>query len=141
MSLLNLRRQTPPLTDRSAIAFASMLQQNSALEQLRLRQNRITDDGAEALAGEVAGHVQRLQSFRGIGARFELDLEQNRIKESGAVALHDSLSEMSRAVKVELLLHGNPVKRDALMKTDSDGNSKSIDERLVFQSKAEGLLW
>jgi len=141
MSLLNLRRQTPPLTDRSAIAFATMLKYNSALEQLRLRTNRISDSGAEALAGELAGHVQRLQSFRGVGARFELDIEQNRIKESGAFALHDSLTEMSRAVKVELLLHGNPVKRDALVKPDSDGNPKSTDERMVFQSKAEGLLW
>merc|ERR1712100_334213 len=53
MSLLNLRRQMPPLTDRAAIAFASMLRRNSALEQLRLRQNRISDDGAVALAAEV----------------------------------------------------------------------------------------
>jgi len=138
MSLLNLRRQTPPLTDRSAIAFARMLKFNSALEQLRLRQNRITDDGAMALAGEVAGHVQRVQSFRGIGARFELDLEQNRIKESGASALLESLTGITRAVRVELLLHGNPVKRDGLVKADA---AAATDSRLAFESKAEGLLW
>merc|ERR1712070_800379 len=111
MSLLNLRRQTPPLTDRSAFAFATMLKQNSTLEQLRLRQNKITDAGAAALAAEVAGHVQRLQVSRGVGARFELDLEQNRIKETGAASLLEALSGISRAVRVELLLHGNPVKR------------------------------
>jgi Ran GTPase-activating protein (RanGAP) involved in mRNA processing and transport len=136
MSLLNLRRQTPALTDRSAVAFARMLKYNSALEQLRLRTNRIGDDGAMALAGEVADHVRRLQSFRGFGARFELDLEQNRIRESGATALLGSLSGISRAVRVELLLHGNPAKKEALAKAD-----EGTDVRLVFESKAEGLLW
>lgn len=138
MSLLNLRRQTPPLTDRTAFAFACMLKNNSALEQLRLRQNRICDGGAAALAAEVAGHVQRLQSFRGVGAKFELDLEQNRIKESGALALLESLTGVSKSVRVELLIHGNWVKRADLQKVDAD---VAVDTRLAFESKSEGLLW
>lgn len=138
MSLLNLRRQTPPLTDSTAFAFASALKNNSALEQLRLRQNRICDGGAAALAAEVAGHVQRLQSFRGVGAKFELDLEQNRIKESGALALLESLTGVSKSVRVELLIHGNWVKRADLQKVDAD---VAVDTRLAFDSKSEGLLW
>lgn len=141
MSLLNLRRQTPPLTDRAAVAFARMLKLNSSLEQLRFRQNRITDDGAMALAAEVAGHVARLQAFRGIGARFELDLEQNRIKDAGACALLEALAPVSKAVRVELLIHGNWVKRDALAKAANVEDAASMDPRLSFESKAEGLLW
>lgn len=138
MSLLNLRRQTPPLTDRAAFAFANMLKSNGALEQLRFRQNKIGDEGAAALAEAVPEHVRRLQSFRGFGTRFELDLEQNRVKESGANALLGSLNGMSKAVKVELLIHGNPVKREAIATVDAD---VAIDARLIFESKAEGLLW
>merc|ERR1712118_185494 len=112
-------------------------------EQLRLRQNKISDAGAAALAAEVAGHVQRLQSFRGIGARFELDLEQNRIKETGAVALLESLTGVPTNVKVELLLHGNPVKLEAVRHADMENAelSKQTNARLIFDSKAEGLLW
>lgn len=141
MSLLNLRRQTPCLTDKTAFAFATTLKYNSALEQLRLRQNKITDEGASALGAEVADHVKRLQSFRGMGTHFELDLEQNRIKESGAESLLRSLEGVSRAVKVEFLLHGNWVKRSQLAKTGADGSAVVIDERLKFESKGEGLLW
>jgi len=138
MSLLNLRRQTPALTDRSAFAFAEMLKNNSALEQLRLRQNRICDDGAKALAEQVPGHVQRLQCFRGVGARFELDLESNRIKESGASALLESLEGVSKAVRVELLIHGNFIKQADFEKVYAE---KAAEKRLTFDSKPEGLLW
>jgi len=138
MSLLNLRRQTPVLTDRSAFAFADMLKVNGSLEQLRFRTNRITDEGTLALAAAVPEHVRRLQSFLGIGARFELDLEQNRVKETGARALLESLKGMSKAVRVELLINGNWVKREALATADA---SEAIDERLKWVSKAEGLLW
>jgi Ran GTPase-activating protein (RanGAP) involved in mRNA processing and transport len=138
MRLLNLRRQMPPLTDSAAVAFARVLRKNSTLEQLRLRQNRIGDAGAAALAKEVAGHVDMLQRFHGYGARLELDLEQNRIKESGAEALLQSLDGISRAVRVELLLHGNPVNKSSLAKA---GTQSCEDPRLLFTSKAEGLLW
>jgi hypothetical protein len=66
MRLLNIRRQMPPLTDSTAVAFADALKHNSSLEQLRLRQNRIGDVGARALAAEVGGHVQRLQAHHGL---------------------------------------------------------------------------
>jgi len=142
MSLLNLRRQTPPLTDKAALAFAEMLKYNSALEQLRLRQNKITDVGATALAAEVASHVQRLQEFRGFGAHFELDLEMNRIKEDGANALLEVLPGISKAVKVEFLLHGNWVKRQDLeASAAAAGKAVPIDARLSFETKSEGLLW
>jgi len=138
MSLLNLRRQTPVLTDRSAFAFADMLKVNGSLEQLRFRTNRITDEGTLALAAALPEHVRRLQSFLGIGARFELDLEQNRVKETGARALLESLKDMSKAVRIELLINGNWVKREAIATADA---SEAIDERLKWVSKAEGLLW
>lgn len=142
MSLLNLRRQTPPLKDRSALAFASMLECNSSLEQLRFRQNHIEDEGVAALAAAVPEHVRRLQSFLGVGARFELDLEQNRVRESGARCLLDALNGMPKNVKVEMLVHGNRVKREALTApAEAGGEPVSIDSRLIFESKAEGLLW
>jgi Ran GTPase-activating protein (RanGAP) involved in mRNA processing and transport len=138
MRLLNIRRQMPPLTDSTAAAFAVVLRRNSTLEQLRLRQNRIGDEGAAALAKEVPGHVAKLQRTLGVGARFELDLEQNRIKESGAESLLQSLKDIGGAVRVELLLHGNPVSKASLEKA---GAPPCDDPRLHFTSKAEGLLW
>jgi len=141
MRLLNLRRQMPPLTDRAAVAFATMLKHNSTLEQLRLRQNRIGDDGARALANQLADHVGRLQTL-GLGARFELDLEQNRVKDDGADAFLRALKGISGPVRVELLLHGNPVTQVSLAQ-GSFGDVATVvgDPRLAFQSKAEGLLW
>lgn len=138
MRLLNIRRQMPPLTDSTAAAFAVVLRKNNTLEQLRLRQNRIGDVGAAALAKEVSGHVGRLQRTLGFGARFELDLEQNRIKESGAESLLQSLKDIGGSVRVELLLHGNPVSKASLEKA---GAPPCEDPRLHFASKAEGLLW
>jgi len=143
MSLLNLRRQMPPLTNRAAFALANALKSNSALEQLRLRQNKIGDDGAEAFANVMADHVKRLQAFRGFGTRFELDLEKNYIKESGARAFFLPLAGMSRAVKVEVLLHGNPIKVEKLADADADaseGSTGLVDKRLLFESKDEGIL-
>jgi hypothetical protein len=141
MSLLNLRRQMPPLTNRAAIALAGALNCNSALEQLRLRQNKIGDEGAEALASEVAGHVKRLQVFRGFGTHFELDLEQNCIKDDGGKALLKSLEAVPRAFRVELLLHGNRIKRDSLTEADAGtGSTGEADPRLLFTSKAEEIL-
>jgi len=138
MRLLNLRRQMPPLTDCAAVAFARVLRKNNTLEQLRLRQNRIGDVGAAALAKEVADHVGKLERFHGFGARFELDLEQNRIKESGAASLLQGLNGMKGTVHVEILLHGNPVSKSSLAK---GGTPPCEDPRLLFASKAEGLIW
>merc|ERR1711933_93204 len=89
MTLMGLRRQMPGLTDRAAFGFASMLQQNSSLEQLRFRRNRITDKGAVALASASAERLRRLcaEAPPGHEVHFELDLEQNRVSEDGGLAL------------------------------------------------------
>jgi len=151
MSLLNLRRQMPPLTNKAAVAFGEMLKYNNTLEQLRLRQNKIGDEGAEALAAEFADHVRRVHMHRGVGAKFELDLERNLIKEGGAKALLKSLDGVTRAVKVEVLLHGNPVSTDKkgnpvqpdiLVDADAGTGSSAVplDDRLRFDTKAEEIL-
>lgn len=160
MTLLNLRRQMPPLTDRTAFAFAETLKYNKTLQHLRFRQNRIGDAGAASLAESLGEHVRHLQSFGGVCARFELDLEQNRIKEAGTRALEQALRNVTQVgvgASVQLLMHGNPVDPACLAAclaastravsggeaaaADEDTERSTADPRLLFESKAEGLLW
>merc|ERR1711904_216217 len=57
MTMLNLRRQSPGLTNRCALGFADALRHNSKLERLRLRHNKIEDNGAVSLAHATGEHV------------------------------------------------------------------------------------
>jgi len=138
MTMLNLRRQTPPLTDKAASGFAEALRQNSTLEQLRLRRNRIGDAGANVLASALRLRMARLAE------RFELDLEENRVGVEGGLALLKSLpAENSR---IELLLSGNSFDRQALERRvqevfeDTEVTLNAQDARCCFASKPEGAL-
>merc|ERR1712078_588782 len=62
MTLLNLRKQFPALTDKAAKGFAEMFETNKTLQQLRLRRNRISDAGAVALAAAASQRLPRLCS-------------------------------------------------------------------------------
>merc|ERR1719343_487286 len=107
MTLLNLRRQVPGLSDKTALAFAETLRTNSTLEQLRLRKNHIGDAGATALGSAVAEHFRLKTRKSGADFRFELDLEDNQIRAKGGLALLRSLVGAPEAAHIELLVHGN----------------------------------
>lgn len=141
MTLLNLRKQSPGLTDVSALAFAETLRSNCVLEQLRLRRNRITDKGAAALAWafqeRLAGDVDRL----------ELDLEDNRIKAAGALCLLRATCTVPPSVRLEVLLAGNTTGPDALREAaeayaleSCDQRFRVSDTRLTYVSKLEAVL-
>jgi hypothetical protein len=148
MTLLNLRRQSPGLTDKAAVGLAEMLQGNATLERLRLRHNKITDTGAVSLAHATSKHVTRLcaqAAFTGEAAKFELDLEENKVRDKGAIALlrTASLVPASAKIDLELLLHGNPATRDSLRQALAEAGDEGLDAsdaRLRFVSKAESLL-
>jgi len=144
MRLLNLRRQTPPLTDKSAYAFADALRHNpSALQQLRLRRNRITNAGAVALAEAAGDRMARLcKELPPWDLRLELDLEENRIAEKGALALLSLAAKCPRYVRLELLLSSNPVTRDSLCSAavEAGEHVDAMDLRLRFETKPEGAV-
>merc|ERR1712039_232653 len=87
MQMLNLRRQVPGLTDRSAFAFAKNLALNKSLSKLRLRRNRISDKGVIALAQAVGPRLKALcaEAPPVEDVCFELDLEENGIGEPGVL--------------------------------------------------------
>mmetsp|Transcript_142677 Transcript_142677/g.265965 ORF Transcript_142677/g.265965 Transcript_142677/m.265965 type:complete len:485 (+) Transcript_142677:64-1518(+) len=144
MTLLNLRKQVAPggvgLSDRSAFAFAEMLKENSTLQQLRLRRNKITDAGASALAAAAAERMPRLcRELPPSDLRLELDLEENRIGKKGALALLRASAAIPRYVRLEILLHENPAKRDslALAVVEAGEALDATDQRLSFDTKGE----
>merc|ERR1712039_1143808 len=116
MQMINLRRQVPGLTDRSAFAFAENLARNKSLSKLRLRRNRITDKGASALAQAVGPRLKTLcaeaSPFEDI--YFELDLEENRIGEPGVLECLRCVSDVPGRARVEFLFSGNKVSRETL---------------------------
>lgn len=141
MIMLNLRRQNPGLTDRSAVAFADVLRSGSAIEQLRFRRNRITDAGATAFARAI---TDRFGGSRALPApRLELDLEENRVGEAGGLALLRSLAPVPRELaRIEILLHRNPTTFETLglAATSSGQASLAGDPRLIFETKPESAL-
>jgi hypothetical protein len=146
MGMLNLRRQTPGLTDRAGLAFAEALRSNSTVERLRLRHNKISDKSAVALAHATGEHVAKLcaqAAFTGEPVRFELDLEENKVREKGAVALLRTAKRVPAKVDLELLLHGNPIANRDTLQQAADAEEEGLDasdSRLWFASKAEALL-
>lgn len=150
LTLLNIRRQIPPLTDKSAAFLSDALLQNSTLEQLRLRKNRIGDAGASALASALRRRLARP------GQRLELDLEENRISPSGGLALLRALQstgatrrpETGTGLQAEVLLHGNSFVREDLARAAQEackdsGDAVALatdDDRIMFVSKAESAL-
>jgi Ran GTPase-activating protein (RanGAP) involved in mRNA processing and transport len=141
MTLLNLRKQFPALTDKSAKGFAEMLQTNSTLQQLRLRRNKISDAGAEMLATAAAQRIPRLCREIPLWeeVRFELDLEENRIGDAGALALLCTASTAPSRARVEILLSGNAVTRDSLCLAVAEAGEglDASDPRIIFTSKPE----
>merc|ERR1719181_2480549 len=73
LQCLNLRAQVPRLPDSVAHSFANALRTNSTLRRLKLRRNKITCDGAEALC-------QALHEGPASRSLIELDLQQNYLK-------------------------------------------------------------
>jgi len=141
MTLLNLRRQTPGLTDRAAVGFAEMFRVNSTLQQLRLRRNRITNKGAVALAAAASDRLDRLckEIPPWEQVRLELDLEENRIGDEGAIALLRVAAAAPKRAAIELLLHANEATRDSLcLALASSGEQlDASDPRMIFESKPE----
>jgi len=146
LRVLNLRRQHPGLTDKSANAFACALDANDSLTRLLLRRNQITHQGCSALADAVARRFARLeQQIAADKPRFELDLEDNKIGVKGALALVRCLQSVGPSADLEVLLHGNPgVERDALRQAlieAGEDPSAADDRRLCIEtSKAEHLV-
>eukprot|EP00931_Biecheleriopsis_adriatica_P048779 TRINITY_DN2818_c0_g1_i1.p1 TRINITY_DN2818_c0_g1~~TRINITY_DN2818_c0_g1_i1.p1 ORF type:complete len:457 (-),score=130.87 TRINITY_DN2818_c0_g1_i1:128-1498(-) len=141
MTLLNLRRQTPGLTDRAAAGLAEMLQVNKNLQQLRLRRNRVTDKGATALAAAVTQRMERLckEIPPWEQVRMELDLEENKVGDAGAVALLRAAEAAPHRARLELLLHGNQATRDSLH-TAAAASGEHLDAsnpRVSFDNKPE----
>jgi len=146
LRVLNLRRQHPGLTDKSAKAFAHALDSNDSLKRLLLRRNAVTDEGCIALADAVARRFCRLESSIGADPpRFELDLEDNKIGVKGGLALVQCLQQVGPSADLELLLHGNlALDRDTLRQAlieAGENPSGADDERLRIEtSKAEHLV-
>lgn len=150
LTMLNVRRQFPPLTDKSAASLADALLQNSTLEQLRLRKNRIGDAGASALASALRQRLARPGQCN--QQRFELDLEENRISAAGGLSLLRALQstgttkrlQIGTGLQAEVLLHGNSFAREDLARVAQDsGNAGALaidDDRIMFASKAESAL-
>eukprot|EP00933_Yihiella_yeosuensis_P050985 TRINITY_DN48802_c0_g1_i1.p1 TRINITY_DN48802_c0_g1~~TRINITY_DN48802_c0_g1_i1.p1 ORF type:complete len:523 (+),score=143.41 TRINITY_DN48802_c0_g1_i1:72-1571(+) len=141
MTLLNLRRQTPGLTDRTATAMADMLRTNNNLQQLRLRRNKITDTGAVALAQCLSERLARLSKEipPWEQVRFELDLEENKVGDAGAVACLRTATYAPKRVNLELLLCGNQVTKESFcLAVAGTGEALHVDNsRVTFESKPE----
>lgn len=149
MTLLNLRKQFPGLTDKSATGFAEMLATNSTLQQLRLRKNKITDEGASALATASTEHLARL--CRDVPfcdeVYLELDLEENRIGDDGALELLRTATAAPARARVEILLNANPVTQESLATAveaageniEAGGKLDATNPRVFFTSKCDSL--
>eukprot|EP00929_Paragymnodinium_shiwhaense_P091748 TRINITY_DN5164_c0_g1_i2.p1 TRINITY_DN5164_c0_g1~~TRINITY_DN5164_c0_g1_i2.p1 ORF type:complete len:436 (+),score=110.35 TRINITY_DN5164_c0_g1_i2:116-1423(+) len=112
--LLNLRRQTPALTDASAEALATALRTNGGLTSLRLRRNRIGDAGASALAlaAEERLIAQCKEVPPGEEVALELDLEENQISAEGTADLLHMANAVPARAEVSVLLFDNPVTKE-----------------------------
>jgi len=141
MTLLNLRRQTPGLTDRAATGMAEMLRRNNSLEQLRLRRNRITDKGAVVLAEAISGRMERLCKETPLWeeVRMELDLEENKVGDLGAVALLRTACTAPARARLEILLHSNQATRDSLhvAAVAAGEHLDATNTRIMFDNKPE----
>jgi len=144
MTLLNLRKQFPALTDKAAEGFAEMFQTNTTLQQLRLRRNRISDKGAVMLATAASQRLARL--CREVPfyeeVRLELDLEENRVGDAGALELLRTATAAPMRARVEILLSGNVATEESLcLRVKEAGEDLNpSNPRLVFASKPESDL-
>jgi len=141
MTLFNIRRQVPGLTDKSAYGFAEMLKQNKSLQMLRFRRNRITDKGAIALADASAERLKRLCAEVAPYEEvfFELDLEQNRVDNAGGLAMLQAAAVVPKRARVQLLLAGNPVTQKSLRDATAEEGLclDASNSRVWFDSKPE----
>jgi len=141
MTLLNLRKQFPALTDKAARGFAEMFETNSTLQQLRLRRNRISDTGAAMLASAASHRLARL--CREIPpyeeVHLELDLEENRVGDKGALELLRTATTAPMRARLEILLSTNPATKESLSTAVAEaGESLDVNNpRMVFASKPE----
>jgi len=87
LKTLNLRNQTPRLPNSVAMSFAIALHKNTTLRRIKLRRNRIEDSGARALVDSIIGNAR--------SALVELDLQQNYVGVSGGLAFVDLLAAVS----------------------------------------------
>jgi len=141
MTLINLRKQCPGLTDTAARGFAETLRSTSVLEQLRLRRNKCTDAGAVVLAEAMAARFGNCAVPP--AERLELDLEDNRIKDVGALALLKAAAVVPKRIRIEVLLCGNAstwASLGAAAQETEQGSVDVFDARLVFDSKSEAAL-
>jgi hypothetical protein len=144
--VVNLRRQHPGLTDKSAKAFACALDSNDSLVRLLLRRNQITDEGCIALADAVTRRIARLRERIVVECpRFELDLEDNKIGIKGGLALVRCLQQSGASADIELLLHGNhgierEGLRQALTEAGEDPHGADDPRLRIESSKAEHLV-
>jgi hypothetical protein len=125
LEVLNLRAQVPRLPDSVAFSFAEALKTNGTLRRLKLRRNKITCDGAEALC-EV------LQSGPCSRSLEELDLQENHLKTRGGVACAALLSVNKRIDVV--FAGGNTFGRGELLEALGEC---SLDPRLELAKAAD----
>lgn len=139
--LLNLRKQFPSLTDKAAKGFAEMLETNTTLQQLRLRRNRISDEGAVALATVASQRLARMCQEVPFPdeVRLELDLEENRVGDTGALELLRTAIAAPARAQLEILLCGNAVTVESLglAVTEAGENLDINNPRIAFSSKPE----
>mmetsp|Transcript_9579 Transcript_9579/g.13413 ORF Transcript_9579/g.13413 Transcript_9579/m.13413 type:complete len:135 (+) Transcript_9579:257-661(+) len=131
------------MTDRTAQEFAEALKTNSSLQQLRLRRNRVSDEGAVALAKSIEELVARKyrESPLTEDVRFELDLEENKVKTQGALALLRTANSIAASARIEFLLAGNkdgdePLSRERLQ-SEHGAALDVLNPRVWFESKPE----
>jgi len=125
LEVLNLRGQVPRLPDSVAFSFAEALRTNGTLRRLKLRRNRITCDGAEALCDV-------LQSGPCSRSLEELDLQENYLKTRGGVACHTLLT-VNKKLEV-VYAGGNTFGRGELLEALGEC---SLDPRLELAKAAD----
>lgn len=126
--------------------MARALNVNDTLRKLRLRRNKITDEGSRALANVLPEHFRLLEATSSFAdpPSFELDLEENNVGVDGALSLAQSLQLIGDKADVEILLFGNTnVERGALRRALAEAGADPAaadDPRLKIElSKAEHL--
>lgn len=123
LTLCNLRCQVPALSDPAAQSFATALAMNRTLLRLRLRRNKIGDDGAAALAEALRTSNSTL---------VELDLQANRVDFKGGIALTRALEANRSLEEVHLAL--NRCDREKIKNNIGAADAHLADDpRLIFE--------
>jgi Ran GTPase-activating protein (RanGAP) involved in mRNA processing and transport len=127
LTLLNVRSQVPALTNLSAQCFAKALESNRTLLKLRLRRNKIDNEGAYALAEVLTTSNSTLQ---------ELDLQGNRIDTPGGIALARMLRMNQSIQEVHMALNKfdrQKLKEALVSKGKAEDEVLGADERMIFE--------